>query len=185
MNHAELDKLKKSCEETLQALGRELSKLRTGRANIALLDGIRVDYYGTATPLKQMANVTVPESRQLLIAPWDQSQLGAIEKAILASDLGLTPNNDGKMIRIQIPALTEERRKELAKVAKKYGENAKVAVRNHRKETNDRFKNLQKDKKITEDDLRKFTDEVQKVTDDYSKKVDSAIAAKEKEILEV
>jgi ribosome recycling factor len=185
MSHAVLDKLKKQCEESLQALGRDLAKLRTGRANPALLDNVKVDYYGTLTPLKQMANVTVPESRQLLIAPWDQSQIANIEKAILASDLGLTPSNDGKVVRIQIPALTEERRKELAKIAKGYGENAKVAMRTHRRDGNEEFKKLLKDKKITEDDNRRFETEVQKTTDDFTKKVDTAIAAKEKEILEV
>jgi ribosome recycling factor len=185
MPHETIEELNMECDESLTALGRDLTKIRTGRANPALLDSIRVDYYGTQTPLKQMANITVPESRSLMISPWDASQIGAIEKAILTADLGLTPTNDGKIVRINIPALTEERRKELAKVARKFGETAKVSVRSHRKQANDKFKQLQKDKKISEDDLRKLTEEVQKVTDSFIERIDKAIGAKEKEILEI
>lgn len=185
MAHAATQKFIGQCEETLKSLGRELAKIRTGRANVAILDTVKVDYYGTSTPLKQMANITVPESRQLLITPWDATQIGAIEKAILSSDLGLNPTNDGKVVRINIPALTEERRKDLAKLAKKYGEQFKVSVRGHRKDANEEFKRLLKDKTMSEDEVRKHEADIQKVTDDYSKKIDAAVTAKEKEITEI
>ena len=172
-------------EKALGALDRDFAKLRTGRATTALVDGLKADYYGTPTPISQMASVAVPDSRTLTIQPWDKGGLGAIEKAILKSDLGLTPINDGKIIRISIPPLTEERRKELVKVARKYGEESKVAVRNVRRDVNDSLKKAEKNKEITEDELKKATDEVQKLTDRYVGDVDSKCASKEKEIMEI
>ncbi len=172
-------------DKAVEALTKELAKLRTGRASVAILDGVTVDYYGTGTPLNQMANLSVPEPRLITVQPWDISQIGAIEKALLASDLGLTPANDGKLIRLPIPQLTEERRKEIAKLAKKYGEERKVSVRNARRDANDEFKKLEKDKVITEDDHKKAHDDVQKVTDEEVKKIDELVAKKEKEIMEV
>jgi ribosome recycling factor len=172
-------------DKAVDALTKELAKLRTGRASVAILDGITVDYYGTETLLNQMANLSVPEPRLITVQPWDISQIGAIEKALMASDLGLTPANDGKLIRLPIPQLTEERRKEIAKLAKKYGEECKVSVRNARRDANDEFKKLEKDKVITEDEHKKSHDDVQKVTDQEVKRVDELVAKKEKEIMEV
>ncbi|MCX8117220.1 MAG: ribosome recycling factor [Desulfobacterota bacterium] len=172
-------------EKTIAALKSDLNKVRTGRASLALLDDIRVDYYGTSTPLHQMATLSVPEPRLITIQPWDASMIGEIEKAILKSELGLTPVNDGKIIRINIPRLTEERRKELVKVVKKMGEGAKVALRNIRREANDQLKTLEKNKKISQDQLRHWMDKVQEATDKSIEKVDHALSAKEKEILEV
>jgi ribosome recycling factor len=172
-------------EKTLSSLKTDLNKVRTGRASLALFDDIRVDYYGTLTPLNQMATLAVPEPRLITIQPWDTSVIGEIEKAILKSELGVTPASDGKIIRITIPRLTEERRKELVKVVKKMAEGAKVAVRNIRRETNDQLKGLEKDKKISQDQLRQWMDKVQVSTDKFIKKVDEVLAAKEKEILEI
>ena len=152
-------------EKALAALDREFAKLRTGRATTALVDGIKADYYGTPTPISQMASVAVPDSRTLTIQPWDKGGIALIEKAILKSDLGLTPVNDGKVVRIVMPPLTEERRKDLSKVARKYSEDAKVAVRNVRRDANDSLKKLEKDKVITEDDQKRATEDVQKLTD--------------------
>jgi ribosome recycling factor len=169
----------------IEHLKRELGGLRTGRASLTLLDNIKVDYYGTLTPLKQVANLGVPDSRTLTIQPWDPKMSKEIEKAILASELGLTPNNDGKMIRIGIPPLTEERRKDLIKVCKKHGEDTKVHIRNFRREGNEELKRLQKEAKITEDDLRRSEGEMQKLTDQYVQKVDQILKKKEEEILEI
>ncbi len=169
----------------IEHLKRELSGLRTGRASLALLDSIRIDYYGTPTPLKQVANLAVPESRLITIQPWDPSQIKDIEKAIQASGLGLTPSNDGKIIRLPLPPLTEERRKELIKVCKKHGEDTKVHLRAIRREKNEELKKLQKESKMTEDDLRKLEAEVQKLTDQYVQTVDQVLKKKEEEILEV
>ena len=171
--------------KAIQTLKRELSTLRAGRANPALLDRVHVDYYGTPTPVNQMANVAVPEARLITIQPWDRSQLGPIEKAILKSDLGLTPTNDGNVIRLSIPPLTEERRAELVKVIKKEGEESKVAIRNVRRDANDSFKKLQKEGLITEDELKRNQDLVQKSTDSYIQQVDKLVVEKEKEIMEV
>ncbi len=179
-----LDELRLKMENTIDALEREFKKIRTGRASTALLDGIKVDCYETQMPLDQVASLSVPESRLITIKPWDQSIIGEIEKAILKSELGLTPMNDGKIIRIPIPPLTEERRKELAKLAKKMAEESKIAVRNHRREANDLFKELKNEKEISEDDMYKAQDEVQKVTDDFIKTIDDVTAEKEKEIIE-
>lgn len=172
-------------EKTLSSFKTDLNKVRTGRASLALFDDIRVDYYGTPTPLNQMATLAVPEPRLITIQPWDTSVIGEIEKAILKSELGVTPASDGKIIRITIPRLTEERRKELVKVVKKMSEGAKVSVRNIRREANDELKVLEKDKKISQDQLHQWMEKVQVSTDKYIKKVDEVLAAKEKEILEI
>lgn len=171
-------------EKTIQALDRDLKRVRTGRASAALLDGIRVDYYGTPTPLNQLASISVPEARQLLIQPWDPKVLADVEKAVLKSDLGLTPMNDGKLIRINIPPLSEQRRKDLVKVVRKKAEENKVAVRNIRRDANDMLKDLKKEKQISEDELAKCQEDVQKKTDEYVKKVDEVTEVKVKEIME-
>ncbi|MGC4375665.1 ribosome recycling factor [Fictibacillus sp. Mic-4] len=175
------DKMKKG----ISAFQRELATIRAGRANPSLLDRIQVDYYGAPTPINQLAGITVPEARLLVIQPYDKSALADIEKAIQKSDLGLTPSNDGQVIRITIPPLTEERRKELVKLVKKFAEEAKVALRNVRREANDELKKLEKESEITEDELRRYNDDVQKLTDKYISEVDSIAGAKEKEIMEV
>ena len=172
-------------EKSVEALKREYSRLRTGRASVSLLDGIRVSYYDAATPLNQMASLAVPEPRLIVIQPWDKTAIGEIEKAILKSELGLTPMNDGKIIRIAIPPLTEERRKELVKVARKMAEDNKVAIRNTRRDANEMFKDLKKEKDITEDELYRSQEEVQKITDKFISQVDELCATKETEILEI
>ncbi len=164
---------------------RDLGGLRTGRASVGLLDSIRVDYYGTITPLKQVANLSTPEARLITIQPWEPQLIKEIEKAISASNLGVTPSNDGKMIRVPLPPLTEERRKELSKICKKHGEDTKVHIRGFRRDANEELKKLQKDAKLTEDELRKSEADIQKLTDQYVQKVDDAIKKKEQEILEV
>lgn len=171
--------------KTLSILKEELGVIRAGRANPAMLDKVSVDYYGTATPLKQMAGVSSPDPRTIMIQPWDKTVLKDIEKAILASDLGLNPSNDGEVIRINIPQLTEERRKELVKLATKTGEQSKVALRNERREANDKIKKMEKEGELSEDDSKKALDEVQKMLDNCVKEVDTIIAKKEKEIMEV
>lgn len=175
---------RESMSKSIVALKNELNKIRTGRASLSLLDDIRVDYYGTSTPLNQMSSLSVPESRLIMIQPWDVSIIKEIEKAILKSDLGLTPSNDGKIIRISIPALTEERRKQLVKVVQKKGEEHKVAVRNIRRDSNDLLKSLKKDGDISEDDAFRAQDQVQKITDEHIKLIDEVCKGKEKEILE-
>ncbi|HYE83874.1 MAG TPA: ribosome recycling factor [Clostridia bacterium] len=172
-------------DKTLSVLKHELSTLKAGRANPSLLDRISVEYYGTATPLNQLANIAAPEPRVLTISPWDAKSIAVIEKAILKSDLGINPSNDGKMIRLVVPQLTEERRKDLVKVVKKLGEEAKVAVRNIRRDANEHLKKLKKDGEITEDELKKSEDNTQKMTDKFIKEADKAVELKEKEILEV
>jgi len=179
-----IDETNKRMNKTIEAFKKELSRVRTGRASVALLDGIKVDYYGTLMPINQVASVTVPESRLITIQPWDANVLPEIEKAILKSDLGLTPTNDGKLIRVSIPPLTEERRKELVKLVKKMGEDCKVAIRNIRRDEMDKLKTKKKDKEISEDEFFRLQDEVQKVTDKFIKKVDELVSAKEKEIME-
>ena len=170
--------------KSISSLKNELMRLRTGRASLSLFDGIRVDYYGTLTPINQMASLSVPESRLITIQPWDVTVIKEIEKAILKSDLGLTPSNDGKIIRISIPPLTEERRKQLVKVVHKTCEDYKVAVRNIRRDSNDLLKSLKKDGEISEDDAFKAQDQVQKITDEHIKLIDDIYKEKEKEILE-
>ncbi len=184
-----MDKHVQDCKnrmlKSIENLEKEFSKLRTGRASTALVDGIRVEYYGTPTPLNQVASVSIPDSRTISIAPWDRNAFTSIEKAIMKSDLGLTPINDGKAIRINIPPLTEERRKDLVKMAKKYTEEAKVAIRNVRRDVNEALKKMQSSKEISEDDLHKAQDEVQKTTDNFVKKAETVLAEKEKEIMEI
>jgi len=175
---------RESMEKSIVALKNDLNKVRTGRASLSLLDDIRVDYYGTLTPLNQMASLSVPESRLIMIQPWDVSMIQEIEKAILKSDLGLTPTNDGKLIRISIPPLTEERRKQLVKVVHKKSEEHKIAVRNIRRDSNDLLKGLKKDGDISEDDAFRAQDQVQKITDEHVKLIDEVCKEKEKEILE-
>jgi ribosome recycling factor len=170
--------------KSIASLKKELNRLRTGRASLSILDGIKVYYYGTLTPLNQMATLAVPESRSITIQPWDVSVIKEIEKAILKSDLGLTPSNDGKIIRISIPPLTEERRKELVKVVHKMCEDYKVSVRNIRRDANELLKSMKKDGEISEDDAFKAQDQVQKITDEQIKLIDECDKEKEKEILE-
>ncbi|AGX03894.1 MULTISPECIES: ribosome recycling factor [Bacillaceae] len=176
---------KERMTKAIQAYSRELASIRAGRASASLLDRITVDYYGAPTPVNQLAGISVPEARLLVIQPYDKSILGEIEKAIIKSDLGLNPTNDGNLLRLAIPALTEERRKELVKVVKKESEDAKVAIRNIRRDANDDLKKLEKNGEITEDDLRGYSDDIQKMTDEHITKVDSITKDKEKEILEV
>jgi len=184
-----LEKVLKDLEEkmnkTVKTLQGDFNKVRTGRASLALFDDIRVDYYGTPTPLKQMATLSVPESRLIIIQPWDLSMIGEIEKAILKSELGVTPTNDGKVIRITIPRLTEERRRELVKIIKKMGEGGKVAIRNIRRDANDDLKDMEREKLVSKDELHQNLDKIQKVTDGFIAKIDEALDAKEKEILEI
>ena len=172
-------------EKALSDLQHEMASIRTGRASLGILDHIRVDYYGTPTPLNQVANLHVPEPSLITIQPWDVSQIGPIEKSIRTSDLGLNPSNDGKIIRLPIPPLTEERRKELVKRLHGVAEHHRVSVRNIRRDGNEAVKKLLKDKKITEDDDKKAHDEIQKLTDGYMGKIDAAAKTKEKEILEI
>ncbi len=178
-----LSELRQNMSKTVDALKKEFKRIRTGRASTALLDGIKVDCYETQMPLEQVASLSVPESRLITIKPWDQSIIGEIEKSILKSELGLTPMNDGKIIRISIPPLTEERRKELAKLAKKMAEEAKISIRSHRREANE-FKELKNEKEISEDEMYKSQDQVQDITNEFSEKIDEITADKEKEIIE-
>jgi ribosome recycling factor len=180
-----LEELNENMEKHIRFLEKSFNKVRTGRASATLLDGIKIDYYGTLTPLNQVATLSVPESQLIVIAPWDTSVIAAIEKAIQKSELGLTPSNDGKVIRISIPPLTEARRKELVKVVKKMAEECKISLRNSRRDTNNQLKNLKKDSQISEDDLYKYQGDVQIVTDDFIKKTDDVLAGKEKEIMEI
>jgi ribosome recycling factor len=172
-------------DKSLDAFKQELTKIRTGRASLSLLDGIRVEAYGSAMPLNQVGTLTIPESRQIVVQPWDPQVISGIEKAILKSDLGLTPINDGKVIRINIPQLTEERRRELVKIVKKIAEEYRVAVRNHRRDAIDALKKQKKNKEISEDEQFKLQDEAQKETDSYVKKIDEVAAEKESEVMEV
>jgi len=177
--------VKHRMDQAVETVRTELAKLRTGKASPAILDGITVNYYGANTPLRQVGNVSAPEPRLLVVQPGDRSRLGEIEKAILKSDLGLNPTNDGIVIRVPIPTLTEERRQSLVKVAKKITEDGRVAVRNIRRDANEKLKKLEKDHKISEDDLHRSQDEMQKLTDECVKKLDEILALKEKEIMEI
>jgi ribosome recycling factor len=172
-------------EKSLEAFKAELTKIRTGRASLSLLDGIKVEAYGSSMPLNQVGTLTIPESRQIVIQPWDPQVMSSIEKAILKSELGLTPINDGKVIRINIPQLTEERRKELVKLVKKIAEEYRVAIRNHRREAIDTLKKQKKNKEISEDEQFKLQDEAQKETDSYIADIDKVAADKESEVMEV
>lgn len=175
------DRMKKA----LDVLRKEYGSLRAGRATPALLDKITVDYYGAPTPINQVANISVPEPRMIVLQPWEKSMFNAIEKAILKSDLGLTPSSDGSVIRLTIPQLTKERRSELVKVVHKKAEESRVAIRNLRRDANDSIKKLEKDKTISEDETKKAQDDIQKLTDKYIKEIDTVMAAKEKEVMEV
>ena len=172
-------------DKTIEALKRDLASIRTGRASTTLLDRISVDYYGTPTPVKQVANVSAPEPRLITIVPWERKMLGDIERAILKSDLGLNPNNDGTMIRLEIPQLTEERRKELSKKVSKDAEDSKVVIRNIRRDANDAIKKMEKKKEITEEDSKEAQENIQKLTDKKIKLIDEIKAKKEKEVMEV
>jgi ribosome recycling factor len=185
MNEAFFTELQREMEKTVVAFRKDLARLRTGRASTALLEGVMVDYYGTPTPLNQLANLSAPEPRLLVIQPYDQGAIGNIEKAILKGDLGLTPANDGKLIRIPIPELTGERRKELVKHVRREAEEFRVSVRNHRRLAVERLKEIEKKKEITEDDLKHSQDRVQKITDDFIGRVDKVLKTKENEIMEV
>jgi ribosome recycling factor len=179
------NKMRQKMDQTLEHLRKDLTGVRTGRASLALLDGIQVNYYGSSTPLKQVAALSVPDSRLITIQPWEIGLIPEIEKAIIAANLGLNPTDDGKVIRLNVPSLTEERRKELVKQVKKTGEDTKVVMRNIRRDTNEDVKKLFKDTKISEDDQRKAQDEVQKITDQYITKIDEMVKKKEAEVLEV
>jgi ribosome recycling factor len=185
MNEAVFSQLQKEMDDSLGALRKELAKLRTGRASTALLEHILVEYYGATTPLNQLATLSAPDPRLLIIQPFDRSAMGEIERAILKSDLGLTPNNDGKVIRIPIPQLTEERRKELVKHVKRIAEEYRVSVRQHRREAIEKLKEAEKKKEITADDAKHGQDRVQKVTDDYIARIEKIVKAKEEEVMEV
>ena len=179
------NKLQQQMDKTIEALKFEFSTIRAGRANAQMLDKIRVDYYGTPTPINQVGSISVPEPRTLMISAWDKSAMKEIEKAIRNSDLGLNPTNDGDVIRISVPALTEERRKELCKQAKKASEEFKVRIRNERRDANDKLKKLEKEGEITEDELKKAQDNVQKMTDKYIKEIETLLETKEKDIMAV
>ncbi|AMO84722.1 ribosome recycling factor [Solibacillus kalamii] len=185
MTQQVLNQAQEKMTKSINAFSRELASIRAGVANASLLDRITVDYYGSPTPINQMAGISVPEARLLVIQPYDKSILGEIEKAIMRSDIGITPTNDGNVIRLAVPALTEERRKELVKQVKKESEEAKVAVRNVRRDANDDLKKLEKNGEITEDELRGFNDDIQKLTDNSIVKIEELVKEKEKEILTV
>lgn len=177
--------LEDGMNKAIKSLQNQLSKVRTGRASANVLDGVMVEYYGTPTPIKQVGQISTPEARLLQIQPFDKSIIGEIEKSIINANLGLTPSNDGNFIRIKFPTLTEEKRKDLVKQVKKMGEEAKIVIRNLRRDQNDKVKKAEKSKDITEDDVKKFSDEIQKVTDKYVKQVDDVVTVKEKELLTV
>ncbi|MFA5072662.1 MAG: ribosome recycling factor [Nitrospirota bacterium] len=187
MHNEQRKKAEDKMNKALESLKKDFATLRTGRASLGLLDGIMVDYYGTPTPLNQVANMAVPDARQITIQPWEPKMLGEIEKAIQKSDIGINPSNDGKLIRLSIPALTEERRQQIVKHAKKIAEDARVAIRNIRRDINDEIKKKSKDKDahISEDETKKLQDEIQKTTDLYIKKIDELLAHKEKEIMTI
>jgi ribosome recycling factor len=180
-----VDSMGQNMDKSIQSLKGDLAKVRTGRASTALVEPVHVDYYGSSVPLNQVANVTTPDARTIQISPWEGGMIGAIEKAILAANIGLTPQNDGKVIRIPLPAMTEERRKEMVKLVKKMGEDTKVAIRNHRREANDEVKKQEKAKTLSEDDAKKALDLVQKKTDEKIVEVDKVVAGKEKEIMTI
>lgn len=172
-------------DKAVEALRRDLSRVRTGRASVSILDDVRIDYYGTPTPLNQVGSMTVPEPRLIIIQPWEKKLIPEIERAIQKADLGINPTNDGIVIRLAFPALTEERRKEMVKQVKKMGEEGKIAIRNARRDANESLKKLLKDKAISEDDEKRGEKEIQELTDDYVAKIDKVIAEKEKELLEI
>lgn len=185
MSKQVLDGLQEKMTKTITSFRGELAKVRTGRATPALLDGVRVDYYGSEMPIAQVASVSCPEPRMIIVQPWEASMLQPIEKAIMIADLGLNPQNDGKIIRVPLPMLTEERRKELVKFSKKLGEECRVALRNERRDANEEVKKMEKDKQISIDEAKKATEQVQKKTDEFVAEVDKLLVAKEKEIMSV
>lgn len=184
-----MQELRKKANEkmngAIESVKKDFASIRTGRASLALIDGLTIDYYGTQTPISQVATLGIPESRQITIQPWEQKLIPEIEKAILKSDLGLTPGNDGKTIRLNIPQLTEERRKQLVKVVRKRAEEARIAVRNIRRDIMDELKKAEKEKHLSEDDVKKFQEEIQKITNSHVGRVDEVLQHKEKEIMEV
>ena len=182
---ATLQEIEKKMRRALEILEQDFQKVRTGRANPAILDGINVDYYGTPTPLSQVGNITVPDPQMIVITPWEKNMLADIEKEILKSDLGMTPQNDGNIIRLPIPALTEERRKDMVKQIKKMGEDAKISIRNVRRDGNDKLKKMEKAKEISQDDLKLYTTKIQEVTDKFVGESDKVMATKETELMSV
>lgn len=180
-----IDEAKEKMEKSLEHYRSELKSVRTGRASVAMFDNIRVDYYGTPTPLSQIGTLSAPEPRMITIQPWERNLIPAIEKAILTSNMGFNPSNDGSLIRVPIPQLTEERRKEIVKMIKKMAEEAKVIIRNIRRDANEGFKKSEKDKEISEDDAKKGVVKIQEITDEYIKKIDEVTAKKEKDIMEI
>jgi ribosome recycling factor len=185
VNHPQIKDAKQRMDKSIEAFRVEISKIRTGKATTALLDGIKVDYYGTMTPLNQVGNVSILDAHTISITPWDKTMVQPIDKAILTADLGLNPISDGTNLKIPIPPLTEERRKDYVKLVKKFGEESKVALRNVRRDANEHLKKLEKDKKLTEDELKEAEKETQKLTDEHIAKIDEMIKHKEKEIMEV
>ncbi|HAR42559.1 MAG TPA: ribosome recycling factor [Bdellovibrionales bacterium] len=185
MSKAVIDAMAQHMDKSIQSLKGDLGKLRTGRASATLVEPVHVDYYGSPVPLNQIANVTTPDARTIQIAPWEAGMVGAIEKAIMAANLGLTPQNDGKVVRIPLPPLTEERRKDMTKLVKKMGEETKVAIRNHRRDANEEIKKAEKGKTVSEDEAKKLMDQIQKKTDEKTAEVDKVVAGKEKEIMTV
>lgn len=179
------NKTRAAMQKAVDALKKDFTRVRTGRASVSLLEDVRIDYYGTPTPLSQVGTLTVPEPRLITIQPWEKKLIPEIEKAILKSDLGLNPSSDGVLVRIVIPALTEERRKEMVKLLKKMGEEAKIAIRTARRDGNESLKKLEKEKQISEDELKRGEKEIQDLTDQYVHKADDAVAAKEKEVMEI
>lgn len=180
-----LQEFESELSQTTEALRTDLGKVRTGRATLSLLDGIRVDYYGSSTPIAQCASLTVAEARLIVVKPWDKSLIGQIERAIQAADIGITPQNDGEIVRLPIPALTEERRRVIVKQSKARGEEARISVRTHRRDANEMLKSLEKDKELTQDELKRTLERVQELTDKWIEQIDQALTKKEKEILEV
>lgn len=180
-----INELERKMKKSIESYENELTSVRAGRANPQVLDKLTVDYYGTETPIKQVASISVPEARLLVIQPWDASLIKPIEKVLLKSDLGITPSNDGKVIRLPFPQLTEDRRKELVKVVKSYSENAKISLRNLRRESLDKLKKMEKDKEISEDELKQSEEQVQKVIDKFTKEVEEITKKKEKELMEI
>jgi len=185
MDEDAIAKARAAMEKAIEALKKDFTKVRTGRASVSLLDDIRIDYYGTPTPLNQVGTLTVPEPRLITIQPWEKKLIPEIEKAIMKSDLGLNPASDGNLVRIAIPSLTEERRKEMVKVIKRMAEETKIAIRNARRDANETLKKLEKEKEISEDDLKRGEKEVQELTDSFVKKCDDVASAKEKEVMEI
>ena len=185
MSQTVIDGMSQQMDRTIQSLKGDLSKVRTGRASTALVEPVHVDYYGSSVPINQVANVTTPDARTIQIVPWEAGILGAVEKAIHAANLGLTPQNDGKVIRIPLPPLTEERRKDMVKLVKKMGEESKIALRAQRRDANEEVKKLEKGKSVSEDEAKKLLDQVQKKTDEKTGEIDKVVASKEKEILTI